>query len=81
MCLKTTSIYKNFISKKILKNGVIYMIKNIKAILLDLDNTIMDFEMITNKGYEYVEIIAKDIGKHIKSFGLDELKLKSNEYN
>ncbi len=45
-----------------------------------VDNTIMDFEMITNKGYEYVEIIAKDIGKHIKSFGLDELKLKSNEY-
>lgn len=52
MCLKTTSIYKNFISKKILKNVVIYMIKNIKAILFDLDNTIMDFKECEKQSLE-----------------------------
>ena len=44
-----------------------------------VNDDIMDFEMLTNKGYKFVEIIAKDIGKNIKSFGLDELKLKTNE--
>jgi len=43
-------------------------------------NTIMDFESLRNKGYEYLEIIAKDMGKSIKSFGLNELKEKTNEY-
>ena len=45
-----------------------------------ITDEIMDFEMISNKGYEYVKILAKDMGQYAKSYGLDNLKLKSNEY-
>ena len=44
-----------------------------------VDN-LMNFDKITQKGYEYVKILSKDMGKYAKSYGLDELKLKSNEY-
>ena len=41
---------------------------------------LMDFESLTKEGYEYIKIISRDMGKFGKSYGLDELKLKTNEY-
>lgn len=62
--------------KNIKKLNVPVLLVYTQAIVDDL----MDFERISNKGYEYVKILSKDMGKYAKSYGLDELKLKSKEY-
>ena len=61
---------------KIKKLNMPVLLVYTQAVVDDL----MDFESLTKKGYEYVKIISKDIGKYGKSYGLDELKLKTNEY-
>ena len=64
------------------------MIKKIKKLNLPVllvytqavTDELMNFEDLTNKGYEYVLIISKDMNKYAKSYGLDKLKKKTNEY-
>ena len=41
---------------------------------------LMDFEKLSSKGYDYELILSKDMNKYAKSYGLDKLKLKTNEY-
>ena len=51
-------------------------------VLLVYTQAILDLikiERFKDKGYDYVKIIAKDMDEYIKSYGLDKLKLKSNE--
>ena len=45
-----------------------------------ITDNLMDFENLTKKGYEYVKLISRDMGKYGKSYGLEDLKLKTNEY-
>jgi hypothetical protein len=49
-----------------------------------VNEELIDFNVLSNKGYDCIEIIAQDIkgvrGKIINSFGLDDLIEKTNEY-
>ena len=62
------------------------LLKKIKdlnlPVLLVYTQAVLDLikiERFKDKGYDYVKIIAKDMDEYIKSYGLDKLKLKSNE--
>ena len=67
---------EDVVLKNIQKLNIPILLVYTQAIVDDL----MDFERIKNKGYEFVKILSKDVGKYAKSYGLDNLKLKSNEF-
>ena len=67
---------EDIVLKNMKKVNIPILLVYTQAIVDDL----MNFDRIADKGYEYVKIISKDMGKYAKSYGLDELKLKSNEY-